>query len=134
MGLLAGKRPSKLGIADGKLQPLRDRTLNSVSSYAQNSYSKIAPLATSGDPAQAFKQLKNIVASSKGAKVISQDEHYLYAEYATPTLGFVDDVEFLLDSKAQVIHLRSASRLGVRDFGVNRTRIESLRAKLSTAT
>ena len=131
MGILAGKRPRMLGVVDGKLYPLREHTMNSVSSYAHNEYSKIAPLAAATDGAQTFKRLKTLVAESKGAKIVSQDENYVHAEFATPTLGFVDDVEFLLDSRAGVIHLRSASRVGRRDFGVNRKRIESLRHELS---
>ena len=51
---------------------------------------------------------------------------YLYAEFATPLMGFVDDVEFYCDGK--VIQVRSASRLGYSDLGVNRKRIEEIRA------
>jgi len=64
-----------------------------------------------------------------GATVIEEKADYLYAEYRTPLLRFVDDVEFLLAEG--VIHVRSASRLGRRDFGVNRKRIETLRKMLS---
>ena len=55
---------------------------------------------------------------------------YLYAEFRSKLMGFVDDVEFLADPAAGVVHVRSASRLGRRDFGVNRSRIEALRAIL----
>jgi uncharacterized protein (DUF1499 family) len=51
----------------------------------------------------------------------------------TRLMRFVDDAEFYLDEKAGVIHVRSASRLGSSDFGVNRARIESIRAKLAQA-
>ena len=64
-----------------------------------------------------------------GATVIEEKPNYLYAEFRTKLLGFVDDVEFLLGDG--VIHVRSASRLGRRDFGVNRRRIESLRKILT---
>jgi uncharacterized protein (DUF1499 family) len=130
MGLFSGKRPSTLGIVDGQLQPVRAGTQNTVSSHADNAYSKIAPFSASPNPAETFKRLKTLVAASPGARVITQDERYVHAEFATPTLGFVDDVEFLLDSKAQLIHVRSGSRLGIKDFGVNRKRLESLRQRL----
>ena len=55
---------------------------------------------------------------------------YLYAEFKSAGLGFVDDVEFALDEKASIIHVRSASRMGMRDFNVNRARIDSIRAQL----
>ncbi len=64
-----------------------------------------------------------------GASVIEEKPGYLYAEFRTRLLRFVDDVEFLLGEG--VIHVRSASRLGRRDFGVNRKRIESLRRMLT---
>ncbi|HEY9596037.1 MAG TPA: DUF1499 domain-containing protein, partial [Cyanophyceae cyanobacterium] len=44
-------------------------------------------------------------------------------------MGFVDDVEFFLDDNANVIQVRSASRLGESDLGVNRKRIETIRAE-----
>ena len=62
--------------------------------------------------------------------MIQDSPVYLYAEFKSAGLGFVDDVEFALDEKAGVIHVRSASRLGVRDFDVNRKRIEAIRAQM----
>lgn len=77
--------------------------------------------------------LRQIVARMKGSRIISQDKAYLYAEYRSRLMGFVDDVEFSVLENAGVIHVRSASRLGRRDFGVNRTRVESIRAQLAAA-
>jgi uncharacterized protein (DUF1499 family) len=59
--------------------------------------------------------------------VITESNGYLYAEFTSTIFRFVDDVEFLIDVKAQVIHVRSASRLGTSDLGVNRTRVEKIR-------
>ena len=61
-------------------------------------------------------------------KIVTENETYLYAEFASNLMGFVDDVEFYLDKTAGVIHVRSASRLGQSDLGVNRQRIEAIRA------
>jgi uncharacterized protein (DUF1499 family) len=63
--------------------------------------------------------------------VIRSQANYLYAEFRSKWMGFVDDVEFLSDAAAGVIHVRSASRLGRRDFGVNRQRVEALRAAIT---
>jgi uncharacterized protein (DUF1499 family) len=65
--------------------------------------------------------------------VVSQEQNYLYAEFRTRLMRYVDDVEFFHDDKAGVIHVRSASRLGRRDFGVNRKRMEELRSLLSAS-
>lgn len=70
--------------------------------------------------------LRKAVESMRGASILASGPNYLYAEFRTPIMRFVDDVEFFFDGN--VIHVRSASRLGRRDFGVNRKRVEELRS------
>jgi FKBP-type peptidyl-prolyl cis-trans isomerase FkpA len=135
MGLLSGTRPTAhLGVADGKLKPVRAHYWNAVSSFATTEYHRIAPLDAGDDPQAAFSALASIVRGWPGARVITEEPGYLYAEFETRWLRFVDDVEFLLDAPARVIHVRSASRLGRKDFGVNRKRVEELRARLALTT
>ena len=120
--MFSWKRPDYLGVKHGRLAPCK-RTPNCVSSQADPSDDEhyIAPL----EPKD-MNVLRKTVESMRGASVISSGANYLYAEFRTPILRFVDDVEFFYDGK--VIHVRSASRLGRRDFGVNRKRIEELRS------
>lgn len=122
-----GKRPTGLGVSAGRLAPPPNKP-NCVASQASGGYAAITPLTASGDPAAAFARLKGLVESE--ATIISASDDYLYAEYQSPLMGYVDDVEFLLDAAGGVIHLRSASRLGYSDMGANRKRIESLRQRL----
>jgi len=61
---------------------------------------------------------------------VEQRDDYLYARFETQLLRFVDDAEFWYDPAAQAIQVRSASRLGRKDFGVNRARVEAIRDKL----
>ncbi|HYF57404.1 MAG TPA: DUF1499 domain-containing protein [Burkholderiaceae bacterium] len=129
-GLLAGKRPARLGVVDGQLLPVRTQLTNAVSSAASTEYHRIAPLETGDDPAGAFARLRAVVASTPGARIVEERPGYLYAEYESTWLKFVDDVEFLLDAPDRVVHVRSASRFGRKDFGVNRARIEAIRARL----
>ena len=131
MGLLSGKRPDNLGVTDGQLASVANKPQNSVSSQTDQSANQIGPLATGDDPVAAFTQLKSIVQGTPGASIIEQTDTYLYAEFQTRLLKFVDDVEFLLVPDQNLIHVRSASRLGKLDFDVNRNRIEQLRQKLS---
>jgi uncharacterized protein (DUF1499 family) len=63
--------------------------------------------------------------------IIEATDSYLYAEFKSKLMGYVDDVEFYLDPAANVIQVRSASRLGQSDLGVNRQRIETIRQKLT---
>jgi uncharacterized protein (DUF1499 family) len=123
--MFSWKRPATLGVTGGKLSPAK-RTPNCVSSQADPADAEhyIPPLAFRGD----FDALQRIVEGMRGARVIKREGNYLYAEYRTPIMRYVDDLELLHDAQAGVVHVRSASRLGRRDFGVNRKRVERLRA------
>lgn len=132
MGLFSGKRPADLGVHEGRFKPAPP-TPNCVNSQSTEGYSRIAPLAYSGDGKIALARLHALVAALPAARVIDFRSDYVYAEFRSQWLGFVDDVEFYLDEKAAVIHVRSASRLGRKDFGVNRQRIEAIRASFGNA-
>ena len=134
LGLLTGKAPQDLGVKDGRLKR-PSKTENSVSSQADlfpdhpmRAYAQIAPLSFAGDPAAAWDKLKSTVEGMPGTRIQSDTGDYLYAQSTTRLLRFTDDVEFLLDAQQRVIHVRSASRLGRKDFGVNRARVEAIRA------
>ena len=133
MNMLSGRRPQDLGARDGLLKPPVAASWNSVSSQAarhpHTDYHEIAPLRYQGDAHAAFDRLAGIVATMPGATVVTLQPSYLYAEFQTPLLKFVDDVEFLLDQPAGVIQMRSASRLGSKDFGANRKRLEAIRQR-----
>jgi uncharacterized protein (DUF1499 family) len=131
MDLFSGSRPDRLGVVDGQLQPVRTHLTNAVSSFATTDYHRIAPLDASPDPGAAWTRLRGVLAGWPGATIVEERPGYLYAECRTKWMGFVDDVEFLMDEKARVIHVRSASRLGRKDFGVNRERIEAIRARMA---
>jgi uncharacterized protein (DUF1499 family) len=133
MGLFSSTRPDNLGARDGRLA-LPKRTPNNVNSQIdKNSDAEhyIEPLRYAGDPRQAWAALRQAIDGMPRVKVVKSEPNYLYAEFSTRLMGYVDDTEFYLDEKAGVIHVRSASRLGRSDFGVNRERIESIRAKLA---
>jgi uncharacterized protein (DUF1499 family) len=114
------RRPTNLGAKDGRLAPCR-RTPNCVCSQADPSDREhyIAPLKAS------IEQVRKAVEALPRTRIVVARPNYLYAEFRSRLLGFVDDVEFFFDGAA--VQVRSASRLGRRDFGVNRARIEELR-------
>ncbi len=132
MGLFSGSRPTNLGINAGKFAPPSWKP-NCVSSTVDKSDEKhfIAPISYSGSGADAWKKLVAIIKASARTTVITESASYLYAEFKSAGMGYVDDAEFALDEKAGVVQVRSASRLGVRDFDVNRKRVEAIRAQLS---
>ena len=136
LGFLQGTAPNDLGVRDGKLKP-PSSTENSVSSQAalypdhpQRSYADIAPLALKGDGPATLARIKAIVEGMDGAKVVKSEPGYLYAQFTTKLMKYVDDVEFWFDPAANAIQVRSASRVGRGDMGVNRKRIEAVRAAL----
>jgi uncharacterized protein (DUF1499 family) len=134
MGLLSGRRPPDLGATNGRLAPC-PASPNCVSSQADaaDAQHHVAPLTFKGDPRAAWETLRRIVAESERARIVAERDGYLYAEFESRLMGFVDDLECLLDARTRRIHVRSASRLGYRDFGVNRQRVESLRSRLREA-
>jgi uncharacterized protein (DUF1499 family) len=129
--MFSWKRPDNLGVKDGRLAPPR-RTPNCVSSQADPADAEhyIAPIAFKGGAAEAMAAARKAIEGMRGSSVIRQEGNYLYAEYRTPLMKFVDDVELVFDDKAGMLHVRSSSRLGRRDFGVNRARVESLRGRI----
>lgn len=137
LGLLAGNPPATLGVRDGLLAA-PSTTPNSVSSQAdrypdhpQRAYARIAPLQFSGDGAAAMERLATLLRRMDRTRLVEQGPDYIRVEFETPLLRFTDDAEFWLDTSAGVIQLRSASRLGRRDLGENRRRIELIREAFS---
>jgi uncharacterized protein (DUF1499 family) len=135
LGFLRGQPPASLGVQQGRLQP-PSLTPNSVSSQAglypdhpQSRYAEVAPFNYAGDGKTALNRLAALLQATERCVLVKHEPNYLYAQCTTRWLKFTDDVEFALDEAASVIHVRSASRLGKGDLGVNRARVEALRAQ-----
>jgi uncharacterized protein (DUF1499 family) len=137
MGMLRGKAPADLGVKDGKLKR-PSLTENSVTSQAslwpdhpRQAYATIAPIAIASDGSAEMAKIAAALQAMSRTVVVQNDDGYIYAQCTTQLLKFTDDVEFYLDKTAKVIHVRSASRVGRKDFGVNRARVEHVRAALA---
>lgn len=129
--MLSGKRPDNLGVKEGRLASC-GRRLNCVSSQADpgDAQRYVTPIPFKGSAVDALAAARRAVESLQRATVVRHEGNYLYAEFRSRLMGYVDDVEFTYDDQAGVLHLRSASRLGRRDFNVNRDRVEALRARI----
>lgn len=128
--IFTGTRPINLGVQSGILASCPP-TPNCISSQSQDIEHYIKPLTYSGNPQQAFANLKQTVQNQERANLIGDTDNYFYAEFTSKWMGFVDDVEFYLNEDAGEIDVRSASRLGESDLGVNRQRIENIRTQLN---
>lgn len=130
--MFSWKRPGNLGVTDGRLAPCR-RTPNCVSSQADpaDAVHYIAPIPFAGDAAAAIAAARRAVEGMQRTTVIREAPGYLYAEFRSKLMGFVDDVEFAFDAGTGLLHVRSSSRVGRRDYGVNRARVEALRRRIA---
>lgn len=137
LGLLSGRKPDDLGVKDGRLKP-PSTTPNSASSQAglhpdhpMRAYAEIAPLPLQGDGPATMARLRQLLQAIPGVKIVEdKGDGYLYAQCTTRWMKFVDDLELWVDPVNQVVQVRSASRVGRKDFGVNRERVETIRAGL----
>ena len=129
--MFSGKRPDNLGVKDGRLATC-GRRLNCVSSQADpgDAQRYVAPVPFKGSAAEAIAAARRAVESMARTRVVRAEGNYLHAEFRSKLMGYVDDLELTYDAQAGVLHVRSASRLGRRDFNVNRERVEALRARL----
>jgi uncharacterized protein (DUF1499 family) len=120
------QQPANLGVREGRLTPCPE-TPNCACSQAGDDAHRIEPLRFAGDPAAAMARLRAVLDAWPRTRLVTATDEYLHAECASFVFRFVDDVEFLLDRGAGVIHCRSASRVGRSDLGVNRRRLEAIR-------
>ncbi len=120
-------RPLNLGITEGKLSPCPDSP-NCVSSQSSDKRHFIQPVRYEGTEQKAIERLIGVIQGMKRCRIITMGDHYIHAEFTSAVFRFVDDVEFYFDSEAKIIHMRSASRIGYSDFGVNRQRMEKVRS------
>lgn len=124
----SGSRPAQIAVTTGRLAPC-PTSPNCVSSESTDPGHAIAPLRYEGPAEKAWKRLIEAVAGMKRSRIVAEEERYLRAEFTSALFRFVDDVEFLLDDNARTIHVRSASRVGYSDLGVNRRRVEEIRSR-----
>lgn len=123
----SGTRPSGLGVNEGKLSPCPDSP-NCVSSQSEARDSFVEPIAYSGDRTMAMNKLKQVISGMDRMDIIERTDAYLYVESTSKIWAFVDDVEFYCPKASPVIHVRSASRIGYSDLGVNKKRVEAVRS------
>lgn len=131
-GCSGSRPPANLGVVEGRLAPCPDSP-NCVSSRADAESQRIPPLRYDGDPTQARARLLAVLNGSERARIVQSEDDYIHAEFRSAVFGFADDVEFQFGPPG-VIQIRSASRIGYYDFGANRERLETIRARFATAS
>jgi len=121
----------KLGINSGQLMPCPAKP-NCVSSQTTDKNQFIQPIHFSGTRQEAQQRLLQVLQALQQTKIVAAQENYIRVEFTSKVFRFIDDAEFYFQSAENgktIINLRSASRIGHSDFGVNRARIEQIRNK-----
>ncbi|MFK7997252.1 MAG: DUF1499 domain-containing protein [Granulosicoccus sp.] len=102
-------------------------TPNCHGSESSRQAQTVARFVITKTASDAIDTLATIVSTQARTQIVTQDERYLHATFATKFMGYIDDVEFLLADDGQSVQVRSASRIGKSDLGANKKRINNLR-------
>lgn len=128
-----GTGSKDLGVIDGKLTVCPDAP-NCVSSQSTDKSHYVDPLRYEVALNEATERLLSVLRSMERVKITNAEGGYIRAEFTSALFRFVDDVEFYLDDGQKTIHVRSASRIGYYDLGVNRRRVERIRNRFLEPT
>jgi uncharacterized protein (DUF1499 family) len=123
---IASRKQPELGLLNGQLRPC-PATPNCVCSEQRVEGAYVEPIGYTTAADEAWRKMKQAIVET-GGEVATDQNGYLHAIYETPLMRYVDDVEFRLDENQQLIHIRSASRVGKSDLGANRKRVVRIRA------
>ena len=134
MGLLsgcAGRPPEKRGLEDGNLLACPN-TPNCVSTAKGSAAHYISPFQYDGERDNAISVMIHIINGMKRASTREEKDGYIWVECSSILFGFVDDLEIYFPPDGKLVYVRSASRMGYSDFGVNRRRVEKLREQFNS--
>lgn len=126
----SGTAPSNLGLHNGSFTPCPDSP-NCVSSDEKRDSHFVEPIKFSMSANEAFKYSIEYFSSSSNFKITVEKANYLRVEDTSMIMGFVDDIELNVRPDGNIIAIRSASRVGHSDFGVNRERVERFRLEFN---
>lgn len=126
----AGNPPETIGLHNEQLSPCPESP-NCVLSQNPDDDHAIEPLSYTGERSQAKTTLLKVLSVVPRTSIIEDNDQYIRVEFQTQLMGFIDDGEFYFPSGQNVIHVRSASRLGESDLNLNRRRIEQIRLAMA---
>ena len=125
----AGKKNVDTNRFIGPLKDCPDRP-NCVCTQATRPTQQMPAIPFTGSACALIERLTALVSNWPRTRIVSHRSNYLHVAMRTPLFRFVDDVEFFADQNAQLLHFRSASRIGYSDLGVNRRRMAKIRSEI----
>jgi len=118
------------GLKDGKLRPCPDKR-NCICTQDPAEQHRVKPIRYVATQEEAREKLLGIIRHMTQSTLVKADPDYIHVEFRSSFFEFVDDVEFLFDDGAKLIHFRSSARTGSYDFNVNRRRMEEIRKRFT---
>lgn len=118
------------GLISGKLSLCSNKP-NCVCSEYNNDSHYIEPMTISDESKVNVHNIIKKVIQAMGGTIQIASNNYISASFSSAIFGFVDDFEIRLDLSQKIIHVRSASRVGHGDLGVNKKRVELFKALYS---
>lgn len=129
---LLAKPPENLGVSQGRLAPCPNMP-NCVSSQVEDESHFLEPLHYGGSRQEAMAKLTGVINDMPRTRIVVQTDSYMHVEFATSGIPrWTDDVEFYIPPEGQVIHFRSASRIGYSDWGKNKRRMLEIRQRFDS--
>ena len=132
LALVSRYHRPQLSLRKDRLGPCPEKP-NCVCSEYPGKDSFQSPLVVQNNPGKAWQNVKKIVVDM-GGEILQDEGGYMHVVFRSRFFRFTDDLELRLDKENNVMHFRSASRVGYSDMGVNSKRIESLRSLYSGDT
>ena len=82
------------------------------------------------DSEKAFIELIQILENTPRLEIINKEKDYIHAIATSRIMKFIDDIEIKNLNKDNIFQIKSSSRLGIYDLGVNKRRVQTLRFRL----
>ncbi len=115
-----------VGIVNGKLVPCNSAWNCVITQEVDGQKPNAQPIRYTGSRKKALARIKAILQTFDRVNIVTETDDYLYATFTSKFLKFVDDVEFYAPKDEKVIHILSASRTGMYEFGVNKKRVREI--------
>jgi uncharacterized protein (DUF1499 family) len=125
MAVKNARTPQGLGVNEGQLAALPG-TPNAVSSQTGDTEKRVDPFPFKGDIKETKRMIKQALQDYGNIEIEAETDSYIHAVSTTRKMKYHDDLEFYFDEKDQVVHFRSASRVGKSDLGLNSDRYNHL--------
>ncbi len=122
-----------LGMQNGHLTPCNKRHNCAITQVVNGQKTHLQPIRYTGSKQQAMERMKKVILAMPRTDIIKETNNYVHVTFKTKLWGFIDDVECYFPDEQPIIHMRSASRKGLFDFGVNKRRLKRIKKAFEAA-